>query len=59
MDAKSEPANLAKTKIALAEKYDKLADEARSKPKKMQFMHKAERYRRQAALLLRTRGFNI
>jgi hypothetical protein len=39
---------LAKTKSALAEKYDRLAAEARSKPKRTQFMHKAQKYRRQA-----------
>jgi hypothetical protein len=44
----------AKTKLALAEKYGKLAVLARSKPKKQQFKHKVERYRRQAAEALRT-----
>jgi len=54
MKKKDEAERLAKTKLALAEKYDGLAAEARSKPKKTQFRHKAERYRRQAAEALRT-----
>jgi hypothetical protein len=54
MNRKDESERLAKTKLALAEKYQNLVHRARSKPKKQQFRHKVERYRRQAAEALRT-----
>lgn len=54
MSRQSESKGLAKTKLALAKKYDRLAAEASSRPKKIQFRHKAERYRRQAAEVPRT-----
>jgi hypothetical protein len=54
MNRKDERERLAKTKLALAEKYERLAALAKSKPKKQQFKHKVERYRRQAAEALRT-----
>jgi len=53
MKTRNESERLAKTKSALAQKYDGLAAEAKSKPKRTQFMYKAERYRRQAAEVLR------
>jgi hypothetical protein len=54
MKKNDEAERLAKTKLALAEKYEKLAVKAASKPKKQQFRHKAEKYRRQATEVLRT-----
>jgi hypothetical protein len=54
MKKKDDSERLAKTKLALAEKYENLAVLARSKPKKQKFKHKAERYRRQADEVLRT-----
>jgi len=54
MRKKDEAERLAKTKLALAEKYDRLATEARSQPKKIQYQHEAGRHRRQAAEVLRT-----
>ena len=54
MDRNSESTRLARTKLGLAEKYDRLAVEARSAPKKKQFMREAESYRRQATKALRT-----
>ena len=54
MNRNEKSEKLAKTKLALADKYDKWAAEARSIPKKKQFIHKAEKYRRQAAEALRT-----
>jgi hypothetical protein len=44
---------LAEVKLALAQKYDRLAKAASSKVKKRKFTHKAEAYRRQAILLSR------
>jgi hypothetical protein len=40
-------------KLALAEKYERLAKVAGSKGKKQTFLHKAENYRRQAERLSR------
>jgi hypothetical protein len=54
MNKRHKVKRLAKTKLALAEKYGRLAAEARSLPKKTQLRHKAEKYRRQAAEALRT-----
>ena len=54
MKKKDANERLAKTKLALAEKYERLAADARSKPKKTKFVHKAKLYRRQAAEVLQT-----
>jgi hypothetical protein len=54
MKKKDESERLAKTKLALADKYESLALLANSKPKKQKFRHKAEKYRRQATEALRT-----
>jgi hypothetical protein len=54
MKKKDESERLAKTQLALAEKYENLAVLTSSIPKRQQFRHKAERYRRQAAEALRT-----
>jgi hypothetical protein len=48
MGKKERPERLARTKLALAEKYDRLAAEARSRRKKLRFVHKAKKYRLQA-----------
>ena len=49
MNRKQRAERLAQTKLALAKKYENLAKTAGSVPKRKQFLHKAERYRRQAA----------
>jgi hypothetical protein len=54
MNKREESERLAKTKLALAEKYERRAADAGSKPKKQQFRHKAEKYRRQATEVLRS-----
>ncbi|MBX3440333.1 MAG: hypothetical protein KF861_22780 [Planctomycetaceae bacterium] len=41
--------HLIQVKQALAEKYERLARNTRSKPKKQQFSHRAVKYRRQVA----------
>ena len=41
----------AQVKQALVEKYERLAAVAKSKPKKKQFLHKADKYRNQVKLL--------
>lgn len=46
--------NLVQVKSALAEKYDALARAAGSVVKRRQFLHHAEKYRRQVAQLART-----
>jgi len=53
MNKRERSEKLAQTKLALAEKYDRLANDAGSQPKKQQFSHKAEKYRRQATEVLR------
>jgi len=53
MNKEDKARRLAKTKLALADKCDRLAVEARSKPNKIRFKHKAEKFRRQAAEALR------
>jgi hypothetical protein len=45
--------NLVQVKSALAEKYDALARAAGSVVKRRQFLHHAEKYRRQVAQLAR------
>jgi len=54
MNKQDRAERLAKTKLALAEKCDRLTAAAGSVPKKTQFRHKAEKYRRQAAEAVRT-----
>jgi len=54
MNKKDRAEGLAKTKLALAQKYERLAAEAKSSPKKAQFRHKAAKYHRHAAEVLRT-----
>lgn len=45
--------HLIQVKLNLAAKYDRLAVQTRSRPKRMKFMSRAERYRRQVAQLQR------
>jgi hypothetical protein len=45
---KTEYANLAKTKLALAQKYERLAKVCKSKPKQKTLIFQAHRFRRQA-----------
>lgn len=45
--------DLIQVKLDLAAKYDRLARLSRSKPKKRQFQHRADHYRRQAVQLQR------
>jgi hypothetical protein len=47
-------ANLVKVKNALAEKYDRLAAKACSKPKRRTYKNLAEKFRRQVQQLERT-----
>lgn len=46
--------NLIQVKLALSEKYNRLAAQAKSEPKKKAFGHRAEKFRRQAAELAKT-----
>ena len=46
-------AHLSDVKVALAEKYERLARAVSSKVKKQKFLHKAHQYRRQVAQLSR------
>jgi hypothetical protein len=45
---KTDVANLAKTKLALAEKCERLIKACKSKPRKENLRHQADRFRRQA-----------
>ncbi|HVA51628.1 MAG TPA: hypothetical protein VNH11_35130 [Pirellulales bacterium] len=42
---------LVEVKLALAEKYESLAKQSGSKPRQKRYLHRAERYRGQAATL--------
>jgi hypothetical protein len=48
MTRHSERENLKRVKLALADKYESLANRASSRVKREQFLHMVERYRRQA-----------
>jgi hypothetical protein len=50
---KTEYANLAKTKLALAQKYERLVKVCNSKPKQKSLLNQAHRFRRQAQKLAR------
>ncbi len=45
----SDLSNFIQVKLALAEKYERLATRTASQPKKQQFAHRALKYRRQVA----------
>jgi hypothetical protein len=51
VNQKQSDANKVKVKIGLAEKYERLAKVTSSRPKREHYMHNAQNYRRQAALL--------
>jgi hypothetical protein len=53
MNKKESAAHLAKVKLALAEKCDRLAKLSKSTPKRESMLHQAARFRRQAADLSR------
>jgi len=52
MTVDAERANLLKVKLALAEKYESLARQAKGKTKQKKFLYDAGRYRRAAATLM-------
>jgi hypothetical protein len=49
MTIKQDRENLARVKLALAEKYENLAVTIKSKPRKASYLHHVDKFRRQAA----------
>ena len=49
MTLKQDRENLARVKLALAEKYENLAGTINSKPRKASYLRHADKFRRQAA----------
>ncbi len=49
MTLKQDRENLARVKLALADKYDNLAGTIKSKPRKARYLHHVDKFRRQAS----------